>query len=112
MCANHRVTATMKLDPLKSSDRSWVWHAIDYSEDEPCHEQFAIKFKTTEQAQEFKRRLEELQAVRKEEEERQQKEQTTEEPQEEVSETKTEGEAIKEEVDAGASDKPDQEVSI
>ena len=67
MCANHRITDDIKLESLKSSDRTWVWHALDYSEDEPCHEQFAIKFKTPELAAEFRRRFEELQAERKRE---------------------------------------------
>ena len=44
-----------------------MWHALDYSEDEPCHEQFAIKFKTPELAVEFKQRFEELRAERKRE---------------------------------------------
>ncbi|XP_022088005.1 E3 SUMO-protein ligase RanBP2-like isoform X2 [Acanthaster planci] len=112
LCANHRITTDMKLDPLHSSDRSWVWHAVDYSEDEPCHEQLAIKFKTPEQAHEFKRRLEELQAVRKEEEEREMEQKTEASgPQEEVGETKPEGEEIKKEDSAGASDEPDQEAT-
>ncbi|XP_033637920.1 E3 SUMO-protein ligase RanBP2-like [Asterias rubens] len=67
LCANHRITDDIKLESLKSSDRTWVWHALDYSEDEPCHEQFAIKFKTPELAAEFRRRFEELQAERKRE---------------------------------------------
>ncbi|XP_071799079.1 uncharacterized protein [Asterias amurensis] len=66
-CANHRITDDIKLESLKSSDRTWVWHALDYSEDEPCHEQFAIKFKTPELAVEFKQRFEELRAKRKRE---------------------------------------------
>ncbi|XP_038050188.1 E3 SUMO-protein ligase RanBP2-like [Patiria miniata] len=111
LCANHRITPDMKLDPLQSSDRSWVWHAIDYSEDEPSHEQLAIKFKTAELAHEFKRRLEELQVARREEEEREaeQKTEAAAAAAEAVGDTQQDGKESKEEDATEVSDEPDQE---
>ncbi|XP_038051028.1 E3 SUMO-protein ligase RanBP2-like isoform X2 [Patiria miniata] len=110
LCANHRITPDMKLDPLQSSDRSWVWHAIDYSEDEPSHEQLAIKFKTAELAHEFKRRLEELQVARREEEEREEEQKTeaAAAAAEAVQDTEEDVEETKEEYVAGGSSEPDQ----
>ncbi|XP_038071213.1 E3 SUMO-protein ligase RanBP2-like [Patiria miniata] len=61
MVANHSITSDLKLNPLKSSDRSWVWTTTKF------------KFKTSELANEFKRHLEELQAARKLEEEEERK---------------------------------------
>ncbi|XP_077987463.1 E3 SUMO-protein ligase RanBP2-like [Glandiceps talaboti] len=61
VCANHYLTPDMTLSPNIGSDRSWVWNAMDYSEEEAHNEQLAVKFKTAELAQEFKQKFEEFQ---------------------------------------------------
>ena len=71
VCANHHIGTHMKLEPVQSTDRFWVWCAIDDSDGMPHRQQFAVKFKTSEQAREFKRQLEELQDARKLEEKEQ-----------------------------------------
>ncbi|CAJ1425839.1 unnamed protein product [Effrenium voratum] len=55
--ANHYVIAVPPYCDLKfntGSDKCWVWTSMDYSEDDPHVEQFALKFKDPELAQEFK----------------------------------------------------------
>lgn len=60
--ANHYVYkqgAFCELKPNVSSDKIWVWTVRDYAEDEPCVEQFALKFGQVEAATEFKSKFEE-----------------------------------------------------
>ncbi|MBN3309367.1 RBP2 ligase, partial [Amia calva] len=63
ICANHYITADMALKPNAGSDKSWVWHAMDYADECPKPEQLAIRFKTAEEAALFKSRFEEAQRV-------------------------------------------------
>ena len=35
----------MTLSRLGTSDRAWVWSAMDYADEEPKAETFAVKFK-------------------------------------------------------------------
>ncbi|XP_010781780.1 E3 SUMO-protein ligase RanBP2 isoform X2 [Notothenia coriiceps] len=63
ICANHYINADMLLKPNAGSDKSWVWNAIDYADEEPKTEQLAIRFKTTEEASLFKAKFEEAQQV-------------------------------------------------
>ncbi|PFH52657.1 hypothetical protein AMATHDRAFT_46198 [Amanita thiersii Skay4041] len=45
VCANHVISAEMRLQPNIGSDRSWVWKvAADYSESPPTSETLAIRF--------------------------------------------------------------------
>ncbi|ETW83837.1 hypothetical protein HETIRDRAFT_313873, partial [Heterobasidion irregulare TC 32-1] len=62
VCANHLISASMKLQPNIGSDRSWVWKVLaDYSEDPPTSETLAIRFANTENATQFKTAFEEAQ---------------------------------------------------
>jgi len=55
VCANHYVVPDMKLSPNVGSDRSWVWNAAaDVSEGEPEAQTLAIRFGSSEGANEFK----------------------------------------------------------
>jgi hypothetical protein len=63
LCANHIITASMKLVPMKTSETSLCWFANDYSEGEFSEEQLCVKFKTVEQFQKFKSCFEECQAA-------------------------------------------------
>lgn len=54
LCANHYITATMRLLPMENSDKAWVWNAADFSEEQIKTEQLAIRFKTQEIAVQFK----------------------------------------------------------
>ncbi|KAG8586923.1 hypothetical protein GDO81_005518 [Engystomops pustulosus] len=63
VCANHLITTTMNLKPLSGSDRAWMWMASDYSDGDAKLEQLAAKFKTPEQAEEFKNKFEECQRL-------------------------------------------------
>ncbi|KAL7881174.1 hypothetical protein AOLI_G00080220 [Acnodon oligacanthus] len=61
ICANHYITADMVLKPNAGSDKSWVWHAIDYADEMPKTEQLAIRFKTADEAALFKLKFVEAQ---------------------------------------------------
>lgn len=52
ICLNHILTNSIEY--IKKDDRSWLFHAADYSEGEIAHEQYCLRFKTAEMAQEFK----------------------------------------------------------
>ncbi|XP_062066042.1 E3 SUMO-protein ligase RanBP2 isoform X2 [Lepus europaeus] len=65
ICANHYISPDMKLTPNAGSDRSFVWHALDYADELPKPEQLAIRFKTPEEAALFKCKLEEAQSILK-----------------------------------------------
>eukprot|EP00299_Pterocystis_sp_00344_P002288 c1242_g1_i1.p1 GENE.c1242_g1_i1~~c1242_g1_i1.p1 ORF type:complete len:180 (-),score=31.48 c1242_g1_i1:17-556(-) len=54
VCMNHSVSASIKFDQNSGSDKSWVWTAPDFADGEMKTEVFAIKFKTKEDALEFK----------------------------------------------------------
>ncbi|KAK3769928.1 hypothetical protein RRG08_048139 [Elysia crispata] len=54
VACNHLISLDMKLNPLATSETAWCWTATDFTEAEPSVEQFAIKFKNKELAQEFK----------------------------------------------------------
>ena len=45
VCCNHAITKDMQLQPMHTSETSWCWFAVDYTEYEPTNEQFAVKFK-------------------------------------------------------------------
>ncbi|CAE6522387.1 unnamed protein product [Rhizoctonia solani] len=63
ICANHYVTADMKLQPNVGSDRSWVWKvAADISDGEPTAETLAIRFANKDIADEYKTAFEAAQA--------------------------------------------------
>ncbi|XP_034042305.1 E3 SUMO-protein ligase RanBP2 isoform X1 [Thalassophryne amazonica] len=63
ICANHYITADMLLKPNAGSDKSWVWNAIDYADEEPKPEQLAIRFKTVDEASLFRAKFEEAQKI-------------------------------------------------
>ncbi|XP_068428477.1 E3 SUMO-protein ligase RanBP2 isoform X1 [Clinocottus analis] len=63
ICANHYINADMLLKPNAGSDKSWVWNAIDYADEEPKPEQLAIRFKTADEASLFKAKFEEAQSI-------------------------------------------------
>ncbi|NXL92652.1 RBP2 ligase, partial [Alectura lathami] len=65
ICANHYINADMKLAPNAGSDKSFVWHALDYADELPKPEQLAIRFKTPEEAMLFKSKFEESQNILK-----------------------------------------------
>ena len=64
ICANHQITAEMKLQPNAGSDRSWVWSTMaDFSEGECKAEQLAVRFKSEDTAKLFKEKFEECQGM-------------------------------------------------
>ncbi|XP_004844573.1 E3 SUMO-protein ligase RanBP2 isoform X3 [Heterocephalus glaber] len=65
ICANHYISPDMKLTPNAGSDRSFVWHALDYADELPKPEQLAIRFKTPDEAALFKCKFEEAQSILK-----------------------------------------------
>jgi len=64
VCANHVISADMRLQPNIGSDRSWVWKvAADYSESPPTSETLAIRFANSDNAVLFKTAFEEGQTI-------------------------------------------------
>uniref|UniRef100_A0A8C5CPV6 E3 SUMO-protein ligase RanBP2 n=1 Tax=Gadus morhua TaxID=8049 RepID=A0A8C5CPV6_GADMO len=53
ICANHYINADTLLKPNAGSDKSWVWNAIDYADENV--EQLAAKFKNADLAEKFKK---------------------------------------------------------
>nr|XP_046222650.1 E3 SUMO-protein ligase RanBP2-like [Oncorhynchus gorbuscha] len=63
ICANHYITPDMILKSNAGSDKSWVWNAVDYADEEPRPEQLAIRYKTEDEALLFKTKFEEAQKI-------------------------------------------------
>lgn len=54
ICANHFILPEMELCTQKGSDRAWNWGANDFSDGEARIEKLCIRFKTVEDAEQFK----------------------------------------------------------
>lgn len=65
LACNHLLTPELSFRPLNTSETSWCWTAQDYSDMEPRIEQLAVRFKTIEQAREFKDKIDEIQDAMK-----------------------------------------------
>lgn len=63
ICANHYVTADIKLTEMNTSANSWIWAAMDFADGEAKLEKFAAKFKTVEISTEFKQAFEKAKAA-------------------------------------------------
>ncbi|KAH7887974.1 ran/spi1 binding protein [Phlebopus sp. FC_14] len=64
VCANHLISADMRLQPNIGSDRSWVWKvAADYAESPPTSETLAIRFANSDNATDFKKKFEDAQTI-------------------------------------------------
>uniref|UniRef100_A0A667ZKL8 RAN binding protein 2 n=1 Tax=Myripristis murdjan TaxID=586833 RepID=A0A667ZKL8_9TELE len=60
ICANHWITAAMKLEPMMGAEKAWVWSAWDFAEGrEGKVEQLAVRFKLQDVANTFKEVFEE-----------------------------------------------------
>ncbi|KAM9501687.1 uncharacterized protein Hap1MRO34_013149 [Clarias gariepinus] len=55
VCANHIITKDMEMKSMAIYDNTLVWMAIDYSECDAKVEQFAVKFKTPDLAESFRK---------------------------------------------------------
>lgn len=54
ICLNHYVRADVQLKENVGSDRSWVWHGVDYADGEADLSHLAIRFRDTDSAMLFK----------------------------------------------------------
>mmetsp|Transcript_4241 Transcript_4241/g.9168 ORF Transcript_4241/g.9168 Transcript_4241/m.9168 type:complete len:352 (+) Transcript_4241:49-1104(+) len=63
ICANHLVSPYVELKSNVGSDRSWVFTAADFADEELKTETFAIKFASSEVANMFKEKLELAKAI-------------------------------------------------
>uniref|UniRef100_A0A0D6QV95 RanBD1 domain-containing protein n=1 Tax=Araucaria cunninghamii TaxID=56994 RepID=A0A0D6QV95_ARACU len=73
ICANHLVQPPMALQEHAGSDKTWVWHAPDFSDGELKEELFCIRLPSVEIAKKFKALFEEIvesQGKKSEEEEK------------------------------------------
>ncbi|KAF2075080.1 hypothetical protein CYY_003600 [Polysphondylium violaceum] len=62
VCLNHMVSPALTLKPMTGSDKSWLWNAVDFAEEEAGKfEILCIRFGTPEIANEFKEKFEEYQ---------------------------------------------------
>merc|ERR1712029_181969 len=62
IACNQLISTDMELKPLSSSETALCWYAMDYAEDEAKMEHLAVRFKTAETKNEFKKIFEECQA--------------------------------------------------
>ncbi|XP_050545463.1 E3 SUMO-protein ligase RanBP2-like isoform X2 [Daktulosphaira vitifoliae] len=60
ICCNQRLTADLELKPVLSSDKAVSWIGQDFSEGENKRELYAIRFKTVQQLNQFKNKVNEL----------------------------------------------------
>ncbi|TVU47406.1 hypothetical protein EJB05_07006 [Eragrostis curvula] len=60
ICANHLVVATTKMQEHAGSDKSCVWHALDFADGELKEEMFAIRFGSVENCKKFRETVEEI----------------------------------------------------
>jgi len=58
ICANHLVAPTVEITENVGSDRSWVFTAADFADEELKTETFAIKFGNSDKAKKFKESVE------------------------------------------------------
>ncbi|GBG62880.1 hypothetical protein CBR_g34252 [Chara braunii] len=63
ICANHGVSPSITLQEHAGSDKSWVWHAIDFADGEQKDELFAMRFGSVESAEKFKNAFEEARST-------------------------------------------------
>lgn len=54
ICLNHYVNPTVELKENVGSDRSWVWHGVDYADGERDEALLAIRFRDSTNANSFK----------------------------------------------------------
>jgi len=54
ICLNHYVNASVELQENVGSDRSWVWHGVDYADGERDEALLAIRFRDSTNANAFK----------------------------------------------------------
>lgn len=65
ICANHFILPEMELAPQTGSDRAWSWGANDFSDGEARIEKLCVRFKTVEDAQQFKEAFDEARKLAK-----------------------------------------------
>jgi len=64
IACNHLITVDMQLTPLTSSETAWCWYAMDYSEgSDGAVDKLAVRFKTKDTAEDFKKKFEDCQKV-------------------------------------------------
>ena len=59
LCANHRITADLKLEAV--NEKQWRWFVQDYSEPEAKHEILIAKFRHEDEAKRFKEEFDKAQ---------------------------------------------------
>lgn len=60
ICANHLIAPPMSLQEHAGSDKTWVWHATDFSDGELKEELFCIRLGSVENAKKFRDLFEEI----------------------------------------------------
>ncbi|CAF1087211.1 unnamed protein product [Adineta steineri] len=53
ICANHRITSQMELEPHQSKENAYIWAAMDYADGKAKQETLFVRFKTDDQAKRF-----------------------------------------------------------
>jgi len=61
VACNHLISEQMELKPLSTSETALWWSAVDYADEEPKTEALAVKFKTVDTRNDFKRVFEDAQ---------------------------------------------------
>ncbi|XP_012218383.1 E3 SUMO-protein ligase RanBP2 [Linepithema humile] len=58
---NFLITHDVEFHPLSTSDQAWMWAGVNYADQEPCAEQLAVKFKSSDLARQFKAHIDAIQ---------------------------------------------------
>jgi E3 SUMO-protein ligase RanBP2 len=57
---NQLILSDLELQPMKTSDKAWVWAGYNYTDDDSALEQLAIRFKNCDLAQNFHKIVQEV----------------------------------------------------
>lgn len=110
ICANHLVLPSISIQEHAGNDKSCVWHASDYSDEELKEELFCIRFGSVENCKMFMEKFEEVAESQGKKEESKDASTATELLEKlTIAKSETEGEKPKEEVPVAAEDKKEVE---
>lgn len=62
ICLNHYINYEVELSENIGSDRSWVWHGVDYADGERDEALLAIRFRDSDHANQFKKAYDDARA--------------------------------------------------
>lgn len=65
---NFLLTPDVEFHPLATSQQAWMWAGMNHADEQPCVEQLAVKFKSSDLAKQFKGLIDKIQQELREKE--------------------------------------------